>query len=675
MQKMEECLTVFEQGWAQLPKDPFLCQAVILLRSRPKVAEFQGLCHAELERVYGSSGIKFPYSVQSGWIHNVRLAKSMVLWVLSGRQSPPQRLSGRGNGAIVGMAVPLQDSLPAPALVPSWEDSVLNMAWQMLQHVLSSPALSLQSIWSQQLPSGVFASSPLSPQTNQWEEQNSRKTSQPQFYPAQVEMAERLFGTLFGHGNGGNIEVGLWPLDQYEEMDFRILLPPSVSLQAQTVQRVREVFGEGVNVDGKVLNRCMFRAGAANADYERLREAVMERDIVSGRKRRLMMIIVDECHLGIGGGGQMDVLVNGALHGATGMECNRERILMEDNVYVVFVSATGWNCLPGVLPEKTVVWNEDPSGYTGWKSYASDNEEEEGGGEQSKDRLCSGEGYQRLLDYFQLLYRKQLQRALDPRLFALLPSLVLMVDYGLAFLHRRGALGLSFSSLLCSVESRQIVNDHFKNCSENMRTTVVRVQQNGAQGAMVRWLCYFLGCHGGGSGGDGARAIRVETSLDGLQKKGNDAGSSFCVLVEKGRYGDSFPGRLMHYDLRARYHRPSCTFSSLLQDVGRCFGYQQRDEAGKGPWIMLNPQGHRLFMGKDGRMVVDRYLNKQGDAHRRSMWWQKTVENENENDKHEKNGKGRERWALLLAQPQVGKTGVYLKLLQMVKDCCRSAGI
>ena len=422
----------------------------------------------------------------------------------------------------------------------------------------------------------------------------------------------------------------------------------------------------------------MFRAGATNDDYERLREAVMERDVASGHKRRLMVIIVDECHLGIGRGGQMDVLVNGSAHGVSGMECNRERILMEENVYVVYVSATGWNCLPGVLPEKTVVWNEDPSGYTGWKSYASDNGEEEGGGGQNKDRLCSGEGYQRMLDYFQLLFRKQPQRAIDPRLFALLPSLVLMVDYGLAFLHVRGALGSSLSSLLCSVETRQIVNDHFKNCGEDMRTTVVRVQQNGAQGAMVKWLRYFLGCCGGGSGGKGARPIRVETSLDGLQKSDGDSGKScFCVLVEKGRYGDSFPGRLMHYDLRARYHRLSCTFSSLLQDVGRCFGYQQRDEAGKGPWIMLNPQGHRLFMGKDGRMVVDRYLNKQGDAHRKSMWWQKTVENENENENEndERNVKGRERWALLLAQPQVGKTGVYLKLLQMVKDCCRSAGI
>ena len=69
MRKMEECLAVFEQGWAQSPKDLFLCQAVVLLRSRPKVAEFQGLCHAELEQVYGSTGVKFPYSVQSGWIH------------------------------------------------------------------------------------------------------------------------------------------------------------------------------------------------------------------------------------------------------------------------------------------------------------------------------------------------------------------------------------------------------------------------------------------------------------------------------------------------------------------------------------------------------------------------------------------------------------------------------
>ena len=646
--EMQACLQVFEQGWLQLPKDDFLRQGVTLLRGGPKVAEFQALCRAELMRVYShgdGATARFPYSLQSGWIHNVRLAKSMVIWALSGRQSPPQRLSTKGKR----VSVPAVVAVPVPVIppVPSWEDCLLNMAWQMLQHVLSFSSLTLPSGWTQQTQLSMLSSQARKAEGISVPLPGHQEKHQqaPLFYPAQVEMAERLFRTLFGDQDGE-----CW--SNYEEMDFRILLPPSVSLQAQTIQRVKEVFGfdNDFVMEGKVLNRCMFRAGAANADYERLKEAVMERDEVSGRKRRLMVIIVDECHLGIGRGGQMDVLINGAAHGRTGVECNRERILMEDNVYVVYVSATGWNCLPGVLPEKTVMWGEDPVGYTGWKSYCLD-------GGRNRDRLCNGAGYQHLLDYFRSLFQKRSSAAggdMDPKLFTLLPSLVLMVDYGLALSSTGGGEG-GASYSMCSEETRRIISDHLSHDGSD-GTTVVRVQQNGAQGAMVRWLRYFLG-----------DTVRIETSLKGLssrgetrEEEGKGRKSSFCVLVEKGRYGDSFPGRLMHYDLRARYHRPSCTFSSLLQDVGRCFGYGQSSdggEDGKGPWIVLNPQGHRLFMGKEVKLVVDRYLTKNGEAHRKSMW------------KGSERGK-EQRWALLLAQPQVGKTGAYLKLLEMVKHRC-----
>ena len=55
---------------------------------------------------------------------------------------------------------------------------------------------------------------------------------------------------------------------------------------------------------------------------------------------------------------------------------------------------------------------------------------------------------------------------------------------------------------------------------------------------------------------------------------------------------------------------------------------------------------------------IDRYLNKQGEACCKSMWFKKAREKES----------FKKRWVLLLAQPQVGKTGVYLRLLEMVKE-------
>ena len=604
---METCLREFERAWLQLPRDCFLAQGVLLLRTCPKVSQFQSLCATELERWHGPS-VKLPYSLQSAWVHNVRLAKSMVAWVLGGRHSPPRR--GTQRAAVHVM-------LPA---APTWEQCLVSTAWQMLQHVLSvSPA--------PPPPSSLWSSTKVATIARVRQPQIRRAPLRgeqplPQFYPSQVNIAERLFQTLFEGKSGGR-------LDGYAEMDFRVLLPPSRSLRAQTVERVQRVFGNGAaDLEGKVLNRCMFRGGAANADYERLREAVMERDAVSGRKRRLMMIIVDECHLGIGRGAQMDVLVNGAAHKASGEhECNAERILHEDNVYVVYVSATGWNCVPAMLPERTVVWSDDPAGYTGWKSYAADKG-------RNRERLCRGEGYQRMLEYFRALFGGNSGRGgsevVDARIRTLLPTLVLMVDYALACM----------GSAWCSDETRNMLSSN-----GGHGTTVIRVQGNGGQGAMVRWLRHFV-------------AADVTTSLCG----GSEEGRRFCVLVEKGRYGDTFTGRLLHYDLRARYQSETCTLASLLQDVGRCFGYDKRsdDEEGKGPYIVLCPRAHQVFMGAKGcTVVLDRYLNKRGEANRNSMWWC--------GDDAERRKEVRQRWALLLAQPQVGKTGAYLKLLEMVR--------
>lgn len=650
---MEACLEVFEQGWLQLPKDDFLSKGVRLLRGGPRVSDFQGLCLAELKRCYGRV-IKLPYSLQSGWIHNVRLAKSMVLWALLGRRDFPSQLP-RGKDRLVAVTamtknvtrpVFVNSYVPPTPVVVSWEDRILNLSWQMLQHVLTRwPTTKI--VTSKETSLTLTPTLPLARPGVLVTLVNEKEKEEKLFYPAQMEMAERLYETMFSRNDQ----------ELYEEVDFRILLPPSVSLQAQTEQRLMQVFGCGglVGRGRKVLSRHMFRNGMANEDFRALEQAVMEVDPVSGKKRRMVVIVMDECHVGIGRGGQIDVLVKGVPHAKTKRSANPERILMEENVYVIYVSATGWNCMPGVLPERTIIWNEDPVGYTGWKSYANVNG-------CNQERLKNGEGYQWLLDYFRSLFRSSGNSGgMDPEMFTLLPSLVLMVDYGLGFL----------GSSLCSVETQEIVNAHHDESGGSggssgsggdcgVETTVIRVQHNGAQGAMVKWLNYFLNAVNGSS--------KVETSVEGLlngnkkseQKRVGDGGKNrfFCVLVEKGRFGDSFPGRLLHYDLRARYHGSkagACSFSSLMQDVGRCFGYH--GDGGESTMIALNPEGNRLFMGQEVKNI-DRYLIKTCRPHRNSMWFGQAKGNENRVEN--------ERFALLLAQPQVGKTGVYLRLLQML---------
>ena len=237
---MNSCLEVFEQGWLQCRNDEFFWKGVLLLRGGPKVSEFQGLCLAELKRCYGPS-VKLPYSLQSGWIHNVPLAKSMVLWVLSGRRTLPARLP-RGKHQSMATATPtvvVNTHVPIPPAVMTWEDRILNLAWQMLQHALERlPSRGVVTSREGVHVAAVVEEKAIPPPP-------PPPLQEPLFYPAQMEMAERLFEVLFSGENQ----------DEYEEVDFRILLPPSVSLQKQTEQRLMQVFGGDVGGRKKVLNR------------------------------------------------------------------------------------------------------------------------------------------------------------------------------------------------------------------------------------------------------------------------------------------------------------------------------------------------------------------------------------------------------------------------------------
>ena len=48
------------------------------------------------------------------------------------------------------------------------------------------------------------------------------------------------------------------------------------------------------------------------------------------------------------------------------------------------------------------------------------------------------------------------------------------------------------------------------------------------------------------------------------------------IIVQRGRMGDTFPTSCIQFDLRARYLNPGKDFTSVIQDVGRAFGYGER---------------------------------------------------------------------------------------------------
>ncbi len=365
----------------------------------------------------------------------------------------------------------------------------------------------------------------------------------------------------------------------------------------------------------------MFRKGEANHAFKSLCESAYQVNPATG-KRRMMLIIADECHYGVKRNGQVDILFHGAQHGSTsdlnGPSAipNPSNVLSEPNVFIVSVSATGWNC--NVVPyHRVVTWKDCPTNYISRESYLGNNG-------PNQDKLLVSQGFDAL---FQRCAAVQWLHADVSRL---LPSICLMVDYALAFVMVAAAAGTISTAAavtairppgegkghaLPTVETLRIVKHMLAASSEEDETDVImiRLQRNGMQSVFVSWLKAFRSliqqplpnqykiiCPSCPEISELPFHDSFETSLKGHR--------SICIVVEKARMGDTIPG-LSFFDLRARYkskgvHASSpSSFASFTQDVARAFGYRPC-----APTIILNQQGHQLFLGQTNHL--DHYLQR-----------------------------------------------------------------
>ena len=64
---------------------------------------------------------------------------------------------------------------------------------------------------------------------------------------------------------------------------------------------------------------------------------------------------------------------------------------------------------------------------------------------------------------------------------------------------------------------------------------------------------------------------------------------AIVFIIEKCRMGDTFPSSCVCFDLRSRYLQPVKDFTSIIQDVGRAFGYGER------PFLLLSPEADEFL--------------------------------------------------------------------------------
>ena len=154
------------------------------------------------------------------------------------------------------------------------------------------------------------------------------------------------------------------------------------------------------------------------------------------------------------------------------------------------------------------------------------------------------------------------------------------------------------------------------------------------------------------------------------------------IVIEKARIGETFPTSFNCMDLRLRHQSNKPKLTSLMQELGRLCRYQKKGDYSVMPYVLVGPAAvydlqeylklsavfHSSY--KDGN--VDMYTTKfdpkstdsdiqTGKKSRRAAHQPNNRNYDNENI-HQHNNR-----LLLQAEPQIGKTGVFLKLISMLR--------
>jgi hypothetical protein len=568
---------------------------------------------------------------------------------------------------------------------------------------------------------------------------NNSIKKEPTIYPSQLDIGRKLFDVI----------SQAHCYNKYDGADFRILVPPRVTLTKQTQERlihalwslliprghahdvlstlVKQTYAAGQSIlnavtrfdptndhwkffdaakaqlNQRVLTTCMFRDGVANDDFRQLEKAIFQQDPITG-KRKLMVIIHDESHWGIHKNQQVDILFNGAEH-ANGSNPNPRNPLCEPNVVVLHVSATGWNFDVANVPHKVISWKTCPPGYVSAESYTKGN---------NQNKVLVANEFDSLIDFY-----RNSNPNMDPDIAKILPSIVLMVDYAMGFLYAAGQIQPVSAR---AVQGRMLPTKHMQRIIAHMMTAsssrssssssaastdtiLVRLQKGGVQQVFAQWIKLFRSllpsqcltphqphqrCP------DNVRRYKVVCPSSTTESELDMAGESFetalqghhsiCIVVEKARMGDTIPG-ISFFDLRARYQSNSSSpgsgsfsssYTSFLQDVGRCFGYREI-----APTMILSQAGFNILSGNTHH--VDKFLARTekpihelpqivdlarsgggGENHllpnNQSMFKRILLDI----DDHKVLNHIKSNRFLLLARPQCGKTGAFIHCLSLI---------
>ena len=134
------------------------------------------------------------------------------------------------------------------------------------------------------------------------------------------------------------------------------------------------------------------------------------------------------------------------------------------------------------------------------------------------------------------------------------------------------------------------------------------------------------------------------------------------IMVDKGRMGDTFPESFNSMDLRASSENKSePVLATLTQELGRLCRYVNKKEEGAIPYALLGE-------GLAEKITSNRQKYATFNAGYKQIDTKVGPRNEATNNNMDKHNKGKQSNRLLFeAEPQIGKTGVFLCLISMLR--------
>ena len=475
---------------------------------------------------------------------------------------------------------------------------------------------------------------------------------------------------------------------EFNRFEFYLVLPSRKSLQSQSLARMRKLLS-----DDEIKYLCNGNSNIESVIYpvnpaykKKYIENVLNKATDPNNAQTMFLIIQDECHWGMNRDNQADTTF-----------INHETLLDNDhsqNVYILHVSATPFNIeaiqhfeQTNIIRWDDVIPNNSPTNHYQGQHKLIHRRKIQSQSVKSKDALNHFEEFYSTFSY---LTANRFDHQISLADLSLSAEYILTLFYLLISDQQKRNFSQKRLFEFVTDETWQILRNLFeiqtngKGCLTVLRMKTVRTAQF-LRDSMMKLLEIY----------NRSNIFDIVVDVDDDKQSLFDRLAPFSqikyqiwwnhgqpltkqqkenltyedlrylplllIVIDKGRMGDTFPAEsFKFFDLRARYQSTNANKStnscSLLQDVGRAFGYPT--EENDRPTVFL---GENILQAmNDDQLRPHQTLSKEPNQ-------QNWIPNKDhpfgpnqQTNRQQKHQQVARRRFLLSAHPQIGKTGSFI---------------